>query len=340
MMTDAEASEDTGSRHQIKQFLDAVVRHKSGNFPKLNKSNEGFVFPSTSGASTNRGNKLLQSSEEVSRTSLNNLPENDRDQVFYNGSMHKLLARNRVLNGASDSETFDLDLHRLVDVRNILAPVSTIEDVAKHPAISKTFKSEVLGALALQAVLMVEKEQSNVVYLSKLLEAFLGDYPGPLYEDTLNLEEYDHNLKLRDDGDEDLACQGHPQQISGHATSTDEDPFFALPQLDPSNLLPSVISQKGEETLQEVETARQLAQIALQRNQEFIRNLQKIRKCIAKAERIKQRILGWGKEFAGIPEDDVTVPSALNVVKRGLISATTNRTMTDGQNFEAEEDEI
>ncbi|CUS23875.1 LAQU0S12e01992g1_1 [Lachancea quebecensis] len=339
-MTDAEASEDAESKHQIKHFLDAVVRHKSGNFPNLNKSNEGFIFPSTSGTSTNRGNKLLQSSEEVSRTSLNNLPGNDRDQVFYNGSVHKLLARSRISDGDNDSETLDLDLHKLVNVRNILAPVSTIEDVAKHPAISKTFKSEVLGALALQAVLMVEKEQSNVVWLSKLLESFLGDYPGPLYEDTLNLEEYDHNLKLRDDGDEDIASQARPQQTSEQAASTDEDPFFALPQLDPSNILPPVISQKGEDALQEVETARQLAQIALQRNQEFIRNLQKIRKCIAKAERIKQRILGWGKEYAGIPEDDVTVPSALHVVKRGLISATTNRTMTDGQNFEAEEDEI
>lgn len=339
-MTEMRSSEDEESQLQIRMFLDAVMRQKANNPTKLNKSKEGFTFPSAGGITTNRGNKLLQSSEGVSRAFLNNSAGTNREEVFYNGSVHKLLARKRRHEeDVSDDE--QLDLHKLVDLRQVLAPVSSLEDVVTHPAVSKTFKSKAFGELALQAVLMVEKEQANVIWLSKLLEAFLGDYPGPLREETLRLKEYDHNLRLRDDSDEDFANQKSPSRLVDQDTSPDGDPFFALPQLKPADILPSIITRKGDQEVEEVETARQLAQIALQRNQEFIRNLQKIRKCIVKAERIKDRIANWGKEYAGIPEEDVTVPSALHVVKRGLISATTNRTMTDEQlNAGVEEEEV
>ncbi|SCU94341.1 LANO_0E06480g1_1 [Lachancea nothofagi CBS 11611] len=337
-MTDAHHLEDAEAQNLIKLFSDAILRQKSGNFPKLKTSSDGFVFPSTDGITSNRGHKLLQNSEGVSRTSLRNLSGNREEQVFYNGSVHKLLARNRQCDDDDDNDGgFSINLHELVNVRKILAPISSLEDVAKHPAISRTFKNKVLGELALQAVLMMEKEQNNVVALSRLLEAFLGDYPGPLLEDTLKLKEYDHNLKLHDDTDDNQVVQPSDHERE----DTNVDPFFALPQLYPSNALPSVISDTQDEAIEQVEAARQLAQIALQRNQEFIRNLQKIRNCIVKAERIKDRISMWGREYAGIPEEGVTIPSALHLVKRGLISATTNKTMMEEQiEDEPEEDLI
>ena len=125
----------------------------------------------------------------------------------------------------------------------------------------------------------------------------------------------------------------------------EEDPFFALPRLEQSNallsLLPSTSGSSCVSTLtatekqqlnEEIESARQLSQIALQRNKEFIRNLKKIRKSVIKANRIRSRILSWSREFLGISDDDITIPVALRVVKRGLISATTNKTT----NFEEE----
>ncbi|SCU93258.1 LAME_0F03180g1_1 [Lachancea meyersii CBS 8951] len=337
-MTEAYQIDEAEVQNQIRQFSSAALRQRSGNFPRLKRSRDGSVFPATDGATTNRGNKLLQNSEGVKRTSLRNHGGSRDSHVFYNGSVHKLLARNRRGDEAYDDDednSCSADLHELVNVRQILAPISSLEDIAKHPAISKTFQSSVLGELALQAVLMIKKEQSNVVSFSKLLEAFLGDYPGPLVESKLKLEEYDHNLKLQDDaalGDEtvgDAKAQQQLQPLKSERDSIDGDPFFALPQFDPLSVLPTVISRKQDSTTEEVEAARQLAQIALQRNQEFIRNLQKIRNCIVKAQRIKERISMWGREYAGIPEEGLTVPNALHVVKRGLISATTNRTMTE-----------
>ncbi|SCU84480.1 LADA_0D01904g1_1 [Lachancea dasiensis] len=326
------------TQNQLKSFSEAILRHKSGNYPSLRASNDGHFFPSTNGATSNRGNKLLQKSDGVSRTTLRNLADSKEEQVFYNGSFHKLLARKRH-HEDSDDEDSTVNLHNLVDLRQVLAPVSSLKDIAVHPAVSKTYKNEVLGELALQTVLMIEKEQKNVVALSKLLEAFLGDYPGALLEQNLRLKEYNHNLKLGEDAEDhsstqpplDIKPDGYPQD--------DEDPFFALPQFDPYSFLPSVVSQNLGQSTEEVEAGRQLTQIALQRNQEFIRNLQKIRNCIVKAQRIKERIHLWGREYAGIQEEDVTVPTALHAVKRGLISATTNRTVTE-ENIEPEvEDE-
>lgn len=356
-------NEITDTRQEVKQitrFTKAVVRDKSGNYPLLNRSKDGTVFPSAAGQTSNRGNKLFQSSENISRKRLNNLVELKGGQVYYNGSEHKLLSRKRMrfnpLNDENKEEreegteeeeekeekeekeeeeeeedsSDDDDLHRLVNVRKILAPIASLSDVVEHPAASRTFKSTVLKDLALQLVLMVEREQESVISYSRLLEVFLGDYPYALYEDTLQLESYDHSLRLPDDG------QTRKEQPK---VETDEDPFFALPKFNGAETLLSLLPQQSSETSEDIEATRQLAQIALQRNQEFIRNLQKIRNCVIKGNRIRERILMWAKEYTGIPEEDVTVPSALHVVKRGLISATTNRSMGGRQQENLEEEE-
>ncbi|KAH3903170.1 Rxt2p SCDLUD_000784 [Saccharomycodes ludwigii] len=113
----------------------------------------------------------------------------------------------------------------------------------------------------------------------------------------------------------------------------DDDAFFALPQYKTSSLLEKLIGLATDSespiTEDDVENTRQLTQIVLQRNQEFIKNLQKIRLALFKAERIRSRIVSWAKEYANIPEDDVTIPSQLKIVKRSLISATTNLTVAD-----------
>lgn len=119
----------------------------------------------------------------------------------------------------------------------------------------------------------------------------------------------------------------------------DNDPFFALPQVKDIDGLDVLLKDlESTEAIEQMETTRQMAQIALQRNQEFIRNLKTIRNFMDKASRIRERILAWSKEYSGIQEDGVTVPTALKVVKRGLISATTNRSV--GKKAETEEDDM
>ncbi|AAS51607.1 ADL313Wp [Eremothecium gossypii ATCC 10895] len=349
-------------RHQILNFTKYVLSQRTGNFPELNHTEDGTVFPSIRGETTNRGYKLYQDAKGVSwrRLRVDTLEK----KVFYSGSDHKLLARKRMKfsttpqfhrndgdNDTSDTEESDdpEDLHDLVDVRKVLSPISSLADVATHPAVSRTFQSKVLRDLALDMILMVEKEQESVISYSRLLEVFLGDFPDALHEEQLGLPGYDHKLKLPE---EDGASPPIAYQKEAPDTAEDlhqpkeentgykaeegeeqEDPFFAIPKLHGIQELSPPANDTG--ATDQLETTRQLAQIALQRNQEFIRNLQKIRNCIVKTNRIRERILVWGKEMAGIPEDDVTVPSALHIVKRGLISATTNH-----MDEEAEEDDI
>ncbi|AET38972.1 Rxt2p Ecym_3490 [Eremothecium cymbalariae DBVPG len=372
-MTDSQSSllSDEQERKQILNFTNYVLSQKAGNFPALNQLADGTVFPGIRGETTNRGRKLYQNSIGISQKRLK--VDTREERVFYSGSEHSLLSRKRMkfsttpqfnsfedaqegytsgFKSLEDSDDECDDLHRLIDIRKLLSPISNLADVATHPAISRTFRSKVLRDLALDIMLMVEKEQESVISYSGLLEVFLGDYPDALYEDRLALPMYDHKLKLPDD-EENLNVTATASSSNKPAKSTTkkgevpkvedddgekEDPFFALPEFNGNRKLLSIVNGENSQNTEEIETTRQLAQIALQRNQEFIRNLQKIRNCIVKANRIRERILMWAREIAGIPEEDVTIPSALHVVKRGLISATTNHMDEEVEDEEIDED--
>lgn len=386
----------------INAFTRRVLKEKAGNYRPMKRTNDGlFVFPHASGITTNRGNKLLQGVELVSRNLLDTSKPLTEEKIFYNGSEHSLLQSGRkrmkfpnVTVGEpliKDKEIGDGDelfdevenLSKLVDVRELLNPIASLSDICKRPAIKRTFDNTILKELSLHCILMIEKEQNSVTKYAKLLDVFLGDYPTPLYERNLNLKEYDHSLTLKEedleDGSQLEALQAHDEnnrnikskeiqvnmftrKIPTHThdmllneeketndmsdtnspIDEDEDPFFAVPTpaLPPSfkSLLPETVYPH---VLEEVENARQLVQIALQRNQEFIRNLQKIRGYLVKCNRIRERIQSWSKEYANIQEEGITVPNALRVVKRGLISATTNRSMStaEGMGEMGEEDE-
>lgn len=337
----------------IKSFCRQIIREKSGNYPPLKRSRDGtLVYPSAAGITTNRGNKLLQGSELVTRQILNSSKPINESCVYYNGSEHNLLQRRKRVRfsptseydtkqqkqeNEEDSDYSEDDLSSIVDVRKILTPISSLADISKNDALKRPFESKILRDLALQSLLMIEKEQSSVIRYSKLLEVFLGDDPEPLYEATLKLAPYDHNLKLPEEEDMTDVVDKETYTKQDEKEGQDEDPFFAVPNIGGAEALLSLLPEaESPEVADDVEMTRQLAQIALQRNQEFIRNLQKIKNSLIKANRIRERILAWSREYAGIPEEGVTIPNALRVVKRGLISATTNRSM--GRVANAEED--
>ena len=384
----------------ISTFTRRIIKEKSGNYQVLKRSIDGkLIYPEATGISSNRGNKLLQKSEVVTRRDLNNSKPIIEQTVFYNGSEHRLLQTNVVTDSRRKRIKFTPDINvepvlvgnekyidgnegedenitdeyygeedednlsELVNVKEILTPILSLGDVINHKTISRTFSSPILKNLALQIILMIEREQMSVVRYSQFLEVFLGDHPEPIYESNLNLPPYNHNLTLPEDrgasDEDDVNNKNNINEVNLNSTMAteadytnndmeeigEEDPFFALPRLEQSNallsLLPSSSGSISMSTLaaaeqqqlnDEIESARQLSQIALQRNKEFIRNLQKIRKSVIKANRIRGRILNWSREFLGISDDDITIPVALRVVKRGLISATTNKTT----NFEEE----
>lgn len=337
----------------IKSFCRQVIREKSGNYPPLKRSRDGtLIYPSAAGITTNRGNKLLQGSELVTRQIMNSSKPINECCVYYNGSEHNLLQRRKRVRfpptsknemkrqeqeGEEDSNYSEDDLSSIVDVRRLLTPISSLADIAKNDALKRPFESKFLRDLALQSLLMIEKEQRSVIRYSKLLEVFLGDDPEPLYEANLKLAPYDHNLKLPEEEDTTDVAEKGVNAKQNEKDVQDEDPFFAVPNIGGAAALLSLLPEaESPQLADDVEMTRQLAQIALQRNQEYIRNLQKIKNSLIKANRIKERILAWSREYAGIPEEGVTIPNALRVVKRGLISATTNRSMGGVAN--AEED--
>ena len=58
---------------QIKRFKRQVMVKLSGNYPPLNQSQEGVIFPEVRGETSNRGNKLLQHADAVTSVSYTHL---------------------------------------------------------------------------------------------------------------------------------------------------------------------------------------------------------------------------------------------------------------------------
>ncbi|SMN21854.1 similar to Saccharomyces cerevisiae YBR095C RXT2 Subunit of the histone deacetylase Rpd3L complex [Maudiozyma saulgeensis] len=393
-MTTDNVTELSPSEEQayIRRFAQRIIKERSGNYRPLKRSRDGrLVYPDASGVVSNRGNKLLQGSEVVTRGNLN--PHSvEEDVVYYNGSEHKLLQRmhkrmkffpeekskKKGLAGEDEDEIEEIDLNDLVNVREILTPIASLSDISNRPTVARTFNNSILQNLSQQTVLMIEKEQNSIIRYNRILEVFLGDYSEPLYEKNLKLKKYNHNLTLPDEEEDSDNNQGsrsttppitsgaipdadttdntidneqndktaedidnHDEQDGDNGNGeidTDNDPFFALPGVKDIDGLDILLKDlESSEVIEQMETTRQMAQIALQRNQEFIRNLKTIRNYMDNASRIRGRIMAWSKEYSGVQEDGVTVPNALRVVKRGLISATTNRSV--GKNEEEEGDE-
>lgn len=370
-----DSNEESNEQLFIKAFSQKIIRDRTGNFPHYKRPlNENLNKNSTRSTSnifdsvdskifTNRGNKMLQNSEYVTKRKLFNPMALNEDVIYYNGSEHKLLHRkklkfsdNEIQNDNNifddDMDDQDIDLHKLVNVRDILTPILSLSDIVNKPSTLRRFQSKIMYDLSLKIVLMIEKEQSFVNRYSNLLDIFLGDYPNPLYESILKLKDYDHNLILPDKEDDEEEKKEMAEKMGtknkniekqkdingnerNNTDDTVEDPFFALPEISNKDGLKLLIGDnngindlnKINNINDQLELTRQMTQIALQRNEEFIRNLLKIRNFLDKSNRIQERILSWSKESVGIQDDDVTVPSVLRIVKRGLISATTNQTV-------------
>lgn len=227
------------------------------------------------------------------------------------------------ISDADESEADDVDhLMKSIDFEDILGPIKSPSDVISRKSIRYVYKSTHLAELATETIDIIEREKQNVNELSKLMNVFLGDDPAHVTAEGLKLPKYDHNLNLEKElvkasileqrkrpAPEDNSIQSERKsrhidndknnnlrinkttQLIPNSTSNNliNDAFFKLPQFE-SDLNYGVKTQEVEET-------RQLIQIALQRNEEFIRSLTNIRLGFVKADRMKHAIYGWCKEI-------------------------------------------
>jgi hypothetical protein len=236
----------------------------------------------------------------------------DIESIFYNSTNRDVVKRRRLDtysyesgedDDEDDNELFypEDDPYLQVDLAKVLAPIQQPLEIARRDAISKTYKSEVLRHLSQQAIEIIEKEQDTVIQLSSLLDIFLCEDTSQLLELKLQLPVYDHgfNGSVNEQGassqenDEDIDLD---KRITRRKSMQDSsDPFFALPmiQMDPDFGL----------NQEDAEEARQLSQIALQRNEEFIRNLSNLRNGLSRAQYVKEKLFSWAKELNGDPDE-------------------------------------
>lgn len=182
------------------------------------------------------------------------------------------------------------DIMSKFNLREALKPISQPSDVVNIPNIARTYKSKNLDRMAEELIHVIESEQNNVILLSKLMNIFLGDNPEIILEKSLGLPEYDHHLDLNQ-------AEAGQQQQEQEQLIDGMDPFFMLPayQTDPQLNL----------DLAEADELRQLVQIALQRNEEFVRSLSQIRNGFVRAIRLRDFVYQWCCEMKEAEENPV-----------------------------------
>lgn len=291
--------------------------------PLLDQEDEEF-----SAGASNRGNKTLFNSNTTSLRGLKSSRDNFKlvtmktvDQSS-GKSISKLVIQDKRMSlddlvkseldleyGPESDDTYrDDDASQLLDqldFAKILGPITDPADIVTRPSISKIYSSKHLAELADETIHIIENEQENVNNLSHLMNAFLGDDPDSHLADTLKLPKYDHHLDLGEEMNEDKPEEEQDADVTQEEENTDAysqvvsneeankmipDPFFKLSEYKRD-------FNFGVHKTEDAEEARQLIQIALQRNEEFIRSLSSMRMGFSRAERLKTEIYRWCKEI-------------------------------------------
>lgn len=180
-----------------------------------------------------------------------------------------------------DEESFREFLSTL-KIDQLLRPITKPSDVVNIKPVSQIYRARFLEKLSNDTVELVEREQEMVNLLNKTMDIFLSANPEHIAADNLGLPEYEHNLDL--DKFQQNQLQGTPQ------IHDEYDPFFRPPKYE---------SDPGFENIkpEEIDETRHLLQIALQRNEEYIRSLMQIRLGFLHADNYREQIYKWCKEM-------------------------------------------
>lgn len=242
-------------------------------------------------AQTNRFNKLKRKSRFVSRGRLNVVGgiKTDTKETVYGNKRRATITSRRYREDSSDSE----DAYHDVAIDEILAPISDPAEVVAHPAHRMTFRRQTLPILASHAMQTISTEHEHRVQLSRLLTAFLGDDP------FLIMQKYESDiagsslqdpivpavaLNLSEDGE--LPVKAMTRRTAAAEESSALASSFLTPSYDRNlGLAPD-----------EAEEARRLLQAALDRSEEYLRCMQKVRSGLVKADRYRKRTWRWCKD--------------------------------------------
>ncbi|KAH3682515.1 hypothetical protein WICPIJ_006506 [Wickerhamomyces pijperi] len=228
-----------------------------------------------------------------------------------------------------------LEIYKDIDIEAILAPISNPTDLITRPSIASTYNSNVLKRMANHSIETIEKEQNFVIKLSSLLDTLLGEGGNQILESDLQLPVYKSILDETtaestttatssstdpDSSSKTVIPSSSSQDATIATTSTDsnrnnepveeskrvtrrhstqvdsQDPFFALPQFLSSSQTLNIDPDLAER-------ARQLTTIALQRNEEYIRNLTNLRLVTVRAQRLKEKLQDYARELNGDPDE-------------------------------------
>ncbi|KAJ8099395.1 RXT2-like protein [Lipomyces tetrasporus] len=101
---------------------------------------------------------------------------------------------------------------------------------------------------------------------------------------------------LEENGDDDETNRAITRRVTRIQATNELEPFFALPKLevDRDFGFPPEVAQE----------TRQLAQMAAQRGEEFVRSLYKIRSGLLRADRFRAKVYKWCREVGGDISDD------------------------------------
>lgn len=294
----------------------------------MDKDNEQYGASITLNTMTNpdsnKGSKLDPTSHGVSKLNLNHNRSNykltsveiyDNDTATYDS---KLVYVNREINadteemikrqveeefGSDDEEdgiyhhddklvndyddpyvtTFN-EILQSIKIDELLKPITKPSDVVNIKSINRIYQDKYLDNLSSETINIIEREQQLVNLLNKTMDIFLHDDEEHLAADNLGLPDYDHNLDL----DKIEQNGGKTAQFDG--SNMRNDPFF-----QPSSYTSN--PQFDDIDPVEIDETRQLLQIALQRNEEFIRALSQIRLGFLRADNYRKNVYEWCKEI-------------------------------------------
>lgn len=211
-----------------------------------------------------------------------------------------------------------------IKIGELLAPLSHPSEVVTHPAISKTYRLPCLSNLASELIEVIEVEQNTLNNLNKLLRVLNGEDWFFFLEDKLGLPLYDHGLddtKKEGSSSSDTEHLDRLEKIEIQSTTaldaadtppTDaqtedekfsaEDPFFSIPKTLAKYEMQQIRQmEEAKEDEDELEIVQQdlinFLQVSIQRQHEYIKNLQNVRMGVVGADRYKNDLYRWGKEM-------------------------------------------
>lgn len=241
-------------------------------------------------AQTNRFNKLKRKSRHVARGNLNVVGGVKTDTVtsFY-GNKKRMTISSRIDQDASSDED---DAYHGIAIEDILAPINDPAEVVSHPAHRITFRRQALPILASHALQTISTEHEHRVQLSRLLTAFLGDDP------SLIMEKYESEVvgtslqtplglaanTMAEDGAVPVKAMTRKTAAAEESSAIASD--FVTPSYDRNLGMPQ----------DEAEEARRLLQAALDRSEEYLRCMQRVRSGLVKADRYRTRTWRWCKD--------------------------------------------